>query len=285
MTIPYPRRSLQSRVFWSTLNTLTQGVAHFWPNPKQYVPVVEQVRIPIADLPESLNGMTIAQMSDFHAGRHVYPQTIRRAAHMVMELKPDLIALTGDFIHRDVTYAAGCADALSSLRAPLGVHAVLGNHDYWHDGEAVAAALTRGGLPPLRNEARRLVRGDTAFYIVGIDDVRFRKADLRKAIRALPPEATKIVLVHEPDIADSISEPGVVLQLSGHSHGGQICLPGMRPVLKPSGGRKYPSGLDRTASGLWVYTNRGIGVAMPPVRINCPAEISLLTLTRQKSTN
>jgi predicted MPP superfamily phosphohydrolase len=283
MSIPYARRSLPSRIFWFTLGTLTHTVARFWFNPTQYMPIVERVRVPIADLPSALDGLTIAHLSDFHCGPQVHASSVRRAAQMAQALKPDLIALTGDFVQRNVEYAGQCAEALSILHAPLGVHAVLGNHDYWKDERKVAAALRRKGLAPLRNEARRVCRNGSPLYIVGVDDVRFHRADLDRAVRAVPPGAPKIVLVHEPDFADFAHADNILLQLSGHSHGGQIRLPHLGAPLLPSLGRKYPMGLRRTPRGVWVYTTRGIGVATPPVRLNCPPEVSLLTLTRQTS--
>jgi uncharacterized protein len=280
MSIPIARRSLSSRIFWFALSTITHTVAYFWSNAKQYVPVVERVQVPIATLPIELEGMTIAQLSDFHCGPHVHASSVRRAAEMAQALKPDMIALTGDFVQRRTVYAAECAEALSLLKAPLGVHTVLGNHDFWDDDRLVAAALRRKGLAPLRNEARRVQRAGLPLYVVGIDDVRFHRADLSRALRSVPSGAPKIVLVHEPDFADYAHAENVLLQLSGHSHGGQIRLPRIGALLLPSWGRKYPMGLRRTRRGVWVYTTRGIGVAMPPVRLNCPPEVTLLTLTR-----
>ena len=281
MSIPYPRRSLSSRIFWFALSTVTHTVAHFWSNAKQYMPVVERVDVPIATLPSALDGMTIALLSDFHCGPHVQAVSVRRAAQMAQALQPDLIALTGDFVQRRTSYALACAEALSILKAPLGVFTVLGNHDYWDDDKLVASALRRKGMAPLRNEARRIERAGFPFYVVGLDDVRFHRADMARALRGVPDEAPKIVLVHEPDIADHAHAENVLVQLSGHSHGGQIRFPRIGAPLLPSLGRKYPMGLRRTERGVWVYTTRGIGVAMPPVRVNCPPEISLLTLRRQ----
>ena len=280
MSIPYARRSLSSRIFWFALSTVTHTVAHFWSNAKQYVPVVERVQVPIANLPGGLEGMTIAHLSDFHCGPHVHASSLRRAAQMAQSLKPDMIALTGDFVQRKTSYAEECAEALSILKAPLGVHTVLGNHDFWDDERKVAAALRRKGLAPMRNETRRVERGGVPLYIVGLDDVRFHRVDLARALRGVPDEAPKIVLVHEPDFADYAHADNVLLQLSGHSHGGQIRLPRIGAPLLPSWGRKYPMGLRRSQRGVWVYTTRGIGVAMPPVRLNCPPEVTLLTLTR-----
>lgn len=280
MSIPYARRSLSSRIFWFALSTVTHTVAHFWSNAKQYPPVVERVDVPLSSLPAALDGMTIAHLSDFHCGPHVLASSVRRAAQMAQALQPDLIALTGDFVQRRPGYAVECAEALSILKAPLGVHTVLGNHDFWDDDALVASALRRRGMPPMRNEARRIERAGCSFYVVGLDDVRFHRADLARALRGVPDDAPKIVLVHEPDIADYAHAENVLLQLSGHSHGGQIRFPRIGAPLLPSLGRRYPMGLRRSRRGVWVYTTRGIGVAMPPVRLNCPPEVSLLTLRR-----
>ena len=187
MSIPIARRSLSSRIFWFALSTVTHTVAHFWSNAKQYVPVVERVQVPIATLPAELEGMTIAHLSDFHCGPHVHASSLRRAAEMAQAFKPDMIALTGDFVQRRTAYAAECAEALSVLKAPLGVHTVLGNHDFWDDDRVVAAALRRKGLAPLRNEARRVQRGGLPLYVVGLDDVRFHRADLSVRCEAFRP--------------------------------------------------------------------------------------------------
>ncbi len=279
MSASIPRTSLPSRVFWYVLSTISNAVSQLWLRPTQYEPVVERVRVPLAGLPAALDGLTIAHMSDFHAGRAVHAHSIRRAAALTMALKPDLIALTGDFVHRHLDPMPACADALSILRAPLGVHAVLGNHDYWRDAHVVERHLRRVGIAPMHNESRRIGAGARAFYIIGVDDVRFRRADFDRAARDVPAGAVSIVLVHEPDFADHIP-PGPVLQLSGHSHGGQVRMPRFGAVLLPSLGKKYPAGLKRAPHGMWVYTTRGVGVAMPPVRYNCPPEVTLLTLSR-----
>jgi predicted MPP superfamily phosphohydrolase len=278
MSIIYPRRSVSGKIFWFTLDLVTHTIARFWPYAKQYEPVVEHVCVPIANLPQALHGLTIAQLSDFHIGPHVHAESVRRAAQMTMALHPDLIALTGDFVHRSADYAAACADALSILRAPLGVHVVLGNHDYWQKPRVVEAQLRRVGLSPMHNAARRLEYNGAAFYLLGVDDVRHHHADLDQALQGVPHDAPKILLVHEPDFADFAQHANIALQLSGHTHGGQIRLPRIGALLLPSWGHKYPIGLNRTANGLWVYTTRGIGVAMPPLRVNCPAEITLLAL-------
>jgi len=277
-TIQYPRRSRPSRLFWGVLGLAANSVARLWPRATPQEPVVERIRVPIAGLPPGLHGLTIAQLSDFHVGRHMPPDFLRLVVRQTMALHPELIALTGDFVDRNVKYARACADAVASLRAPLGVHAVLGNHDYSSRLSGLEAELEQVGLAPMHNQARRVERNGTALYVVGVDDVRRRRADLTLALEGVPPAAPKLLLVHEPDFADYVSDNHFLLQLSGHSHGGQIRVPKFGPLLLPSWGRKYASGLHQMPNGMWVYTTRGVGVAMPPVRINCPPEISLLTL-------
>jgi predicted MPP superfamily phosphohydrolase len=255
-----------------------RSISRLWLRAPEYEPVVERVHVPLAGLPEGLRGLTIAHLSDFHSGRHVSAQYVRQVAQQTMALHPELVALTGDFVDRNVKYSKGCAEALSLLHAPLGVHVVLGNHDYWTNATVIESDLRRAGLAPMHNQSRRVERGGAAFYVVGVDDVRRRKANLELALRDVPPGAPKLLLVHEPDFADYVPGDHHLLQLSGHSHGGQICIPPLGALLLPSWGRKYAAGLYRMRTGMWLYTTRGVGLAMPPVRINCPPEITLLTL-------
>jgi hypothetical protein len=284
MNLPLPRRTLTSRAFWFMVSTTGRIVGRLWREPVDYVPMVERVTIPIAHLPDGLRGLTIAHLSDFHASRYTHPDAVRRAAQMAMALQPDLIVLTGDFVHRQLEFAALCADALADLRAPLGVYGVLGNHDYSNNHRIVIKELTRVGLAPMRNESRRIPYHGTEFYLLGVDDARYHQADLTRALNGVPTDAFKIMLVHEPDFVDYVPRhaPPIALQLSGHSHGGQIRLPLIGSPLLPTLGRKYPLGLKRAKNGTWVYTTRGIGLGSPPVRYNCPAEISLLKLISQK---
>ncbi len=255
-----------------------RSISRLWLRAPEYEPVVERVRLPIAGLPEGLRGLTIAHLSDFHTGRHVSAGYVRQVAQQTMALHPELIALTGDFVDRNIKYSAGCAEALSILRAPLGVHVVFGNHDYWTNATLIESDLRRVGLAPMHNESHRLKRRGAEFYVVGVDDVRRRRANLELALSGVPPGALKLLLVHEPDFADYVPDDHHLLQLSGHSHGGQIRIPLLGALLLPSWGRKYAAGLYRMRTGMWLYTTRGVGLAMPPVRINCPPEITALTL-------
>ena len=240
-------------------------------------PVVERIDVALPRLPARLDGLRVAQLSDLHISQYTTASDIGRAAALAMRQSPDLIVLTGDFIWREVwQYAEHLIEPLRSLAAPLGVYAVLGNHDHWEDAALASRVLAEAGVTLLVNRALRL---DVAapLWLVGLDDVWERKHDMRAALAGTPDEECKLLLVHEPDYADQAAGYPVDLQFSGHSHGGQINLPFYgRPVL-PYLGQKYPAGLYQVGP-MSLYTNRGIGVISPPVRFNCPPEVTLLTL-------
>jgi len=240
-------------------------------------PVVERIEVTLPRLPARLDGLRVAQLSDLHISQYTTQGDIGRAAALAMRQSPDLLVLTGDFIWREVTqHAEKLVEPLRSLHAPLGVYAVLGNHDHWEGAALTAGVLAEAGVALLVNQAVRL---DAAapLWLVGLDDVWERKHDMRAALAGAPDDDCKLLLVHEPDYADEAARYPVDLQLSGHSHGGQINLPRVgRPVL-PYLGQKYPAGLYQVGQ-MSLYTNRGIGVIAPPVRFNCPPEVTVLTL-------
>lgn len=240
-------------------------------------PVVERVSVTLPRLPAALDGLRVAQLSDLHISQYTTAGDIGRAAALAMRQSPDVIVLTGDFIWREVTkHAERLVEPLRSLHAPLGVYAVLGNHDHWEGAALTAGVLAQTGVELLVNQTLRLDAG-APLWLVGLDDVWERKHNLRAALAGTPDDECKLLLVHEPDFADRAANFPVDLQLSGHSHGGQVNLPRFgRPVL-PYLGQKYPAGLYQVGN-LALYTNRGIGVISPPVRLNCPPEVTLLTL-------
>jgi predicted MPP superfamily phosphohydrolase len=167
------------------------------------------------------------------------------------------------------------------LVAPLGIYVVYGNHDYYVGYVSqTTASVRRAGMTLLRNQSVPLTRGKSQIFIVGIDDLWLRYANLPRALQSVPRDACKIALMHEPDFADEAAKAGIDLQLSGHSHGGQVRIPGIGPLILPEYGRKYPMGLARVGNFTQVYTTRGVGVLPPPVRFNCPPEVTLIRLTR-----
>jgi predicted MPP superfamily phosphohydrolase len=251
--------------------------------------VVNRVDIRLRRLPDVFDGFTIAQLSDFHYDAEFSAATIRAAVEITNKLQPNLIVLTGDFVtepalahrrHIDLKEAANaaepCGAILNKLNAEFGVMSVIGNHDGNTDPALVKQILKGQGLPVMYDEHNAIERGGKRIWIAGLDD-NPDETDLRPALKGIPPDELVIVLAHEPDVADFISKYPVDLQLSGHSHGGQVRLPLIGPVYLPRLGRKYPRGL-RQVGPLTLYTNVGIGTMGLPVRLNCPPEVTLLTL-------
>jgi uncharacterized protein len=242
---------------------------------------VEYVTIPVSGLPATFDGFRIVQLSDFHLYPFTKPDLLHRAVQMSNELAPDLVVLTGDYVWHEVDAINDLVPILANLHAPDGVYGIMGNHEIWTDAGVVQSAFERQGLPLLINQGVTLHRGQEQLYLAGLDDGWSGKPDLDLALADSVPGVTVILLYHEPDLADEIAKDGrVAVQLSGHSHGGQIQLPRRGAVLVPYLAWKYPNGLYRVGE-LWLYTNRGIGVTNIPWRYNCPPEITLITLRRE----
>ena len=250
-------------------------------------PRIVRQEIALRRWPARLEGFTIALLSDFHYDPYFSVHPLRSAIGMVNGLRPDLIALTGDFVSMpwsgdpaDAASAAEpCAQLLRQMRAPHGLWAVLGNHDVFTDPDRVSTSLHSAGIQVLSNQSVPIERDGARFWLSGIDDVLGGTADLDANFHALPANEAVVLLAHEPDYADTVARYAVDLQLSGHSHGGQVRLPFIRPVFLPELARKYVWGRYQIG-GLALYTNAGLGTVNLPIRMNCPPEITLLTLRR-----
>jgi predicted MPP superfamily phosphohydrolase len=240
----------------------------------------------VKKLPPAFEGFRIAQISDLHLEEYTEDYFLRRVIDHVNDLAPDMVLVTGDFISRGpltpvVSFqAAGrCAELLSRLRCPLRF-GILGNHDAAVSSQAVRFHMEDNGLPMLVNECTRVERKGDHIFLAGLDDTEFGKPDL-DATLPKSPDAPVILLVHEPDYADTvIAHPKakeVDLILSGHTHGGQIRLPFFGPIALPPNGRLYPEGHFQVGTSQ-LYVNRGIGTVGVPFRLNCPPEITIATL-------
>lgn len=250
---------------------------------------LKKVEIHLRRLHHEFDGFTIAQLSDFHYEENFSAFPTRHSVGLVNNLRPDLIVLTGDFItvplvkfsHHASLEAAKtavpCADVLQHLHAPMGRFAVLGNHDAYSNPELVTDALQSRGIRVLKNACMPVERAGKRFWLSGIDDALEGQPDLGAAIAKIPPGETIILLAHEPDFADEAALSPVDLQLSGHSHGGQIWIPGVGAPWLPPLARKYPRGLYQIEN-MMLYTNIGIGTIRAPIRINCIPEVTLITL-------
>ena len=241
---------------------------------------VEEVLIQVNNLKPALEGFKIVQLSDIHLYPFTRVEQVQAATRLITGLQPDLIALTGDYVLREAEAIFDLAPLLASMNARYGIFASLGNHDLWTNRAVVRSGLEEAGIPVLVNAGLPLAVGADTLYVAGLDDAWSGKPDLQAALAKQPAGASTLLLMHEPDLADNISQEGqVTLQLSGHSHGGQVRLPGIGALVLPPYGRKYDQGLYRVGN-TWLYTNRGLGLISPAIRFNCPPEITLFTLVR-----
>ncbi|MBE7556315.1 MAG: metallophosphoesterase [Anaerolineales bacterium] len=239
---------------------------------------VEQLEIPLKKLRPALEGFKIVHMSDIHLHPYTQLEFVQKAVAKANTLQPDLVVLTGDYVLESADSIFELAPALAGLNPKYGIFTSLGNHDLWTNAEVVLAGLRQAGLPVLVNDGVALGVGSDLLYLAGLDDGWSGQLDLTAALAKLPQDAPVILLAHEPDLADNFALDGrISLQLSGHSHGGQVRLPGIGAPILPYLGRKYDQGLYRVRE-MWVYTTRGIGLGPVPTRFNCPPEITEITL-------
>jgi uncharacterized protein len=247
---------------------------------------IVQRPIAISNLPAAFHGYRIVQISDIHLDEYTEPFFFERIVHQVNNLAPDLVLLTGDFITRGAfSFIAGshavnrCAEILTTLTAPLR-YAILGNHDVAFNAPMVTQALATHSTPVLINQHLPIERNGARFWLCGAEDPGTSHPDLDLTIPAQP-DGPVLLMAHEPDFADQVvAHPRghfVDLMLAGHSHGGQIRLPFLGPLVLPPMGEKYPEGLYRF-NQMQLYVNRGIGTVGLPFRLNCPPEITVITL-------
>lgn len=241
-------------------------------------PSIERIEISISNLPIGLRGLKIVCLSDFHLDPSTQIDMIQQIVPKVNDLEPDLVCLLGDYVFERADSIEELAPVLSRLQSGLGTFAVFGNHDLWTDADVVRNGLEKVGIRVLINEHVDFQLGRDTLTLVGLDDGWSGAPDLSHALEDTPVDTTVILMIHEPDFADLYSQDGrVLLQLSGHSHGGQVRLPGIGAPFLPAFGRKYDQGLYKIDE-MWLYTTRGVGVIDPPARFNCRPEITEIQL-------
>ncbi len=235
---------------------------------------VNEYEVKIPGWPQAFSGLSLAQVSDIHFGGYIHAQYLGLVFSEMRKLKPDLFLLTGDFISR-AREIPHLEKVLKGFKAPLGVYAVLGNHDHWTAGSAVKKSVERAGIKVLRNEVKTIRRKGKTLSLMGVDDLWTGEKNEKPFFSASGD--AKIMVAHNPDHFYLSAKVGVHFQISGHCHGGQVCFPGIGPVIVPSNqGRNYVGGFFRDGKTV-VFINRGIG-GTPQVRTLCPPEIVKLTL-------
>jgi predicted MPP superfamily phosphohydrolase len=269
---------------------------------------IETLTIELRELDQAFDGYRMVHLTDLHVGQWLSVERLAGVVDLVNQQKPDLILMTGDYVSYEIMdILEGMIASMRTMHARDGKLAVLGNHDHWIDAGLVTSALREGGFTVLLNQVYTINREGASLQIAGIDSAILRKDRLKAVLESLSPTGPAILLVHEPDFADLSAMSGRFdLQLSGHSHGGQIVLPILGAMLRGPYFWKYPLGLYRVGhvrsspvfdairnrgtcsnpgtsqenapDGMLLYTNRGLGTNTLRFRFNCPPEILLITL-------
>lgn len=239
--------------------------------------------IPLPRLPAAFDGTTVAFLTDIHLGPYLSQDTLSAIVRTTRVLNPDLILLGGDYTLRDASYAGPCFEVLAQLQAPLGVFGVLGNHDYAHGLDAIRAGMRQAQIEELRNSGSWLTRRGERLRVCGVDDLWRGRPNVAAAVEDTRPDDACLLVSHNPDVAETLTDRRVGLMLSGHTHGGQVVIPGYGPPIVPSRyGAKYAYGLVE-APATQVLVSSGIGMSGLPIRANCQPEIVLLTLRAAES--
>lgn len=288
MTEPQGRLSASHRI----AHWLGRGLAHM-----HYARHVEptwlelnRIDVAISQLPPQFDGFRLVQLSDLHCSHKVDDAFVGRAIGLALEAEPDAVVLTGDFIHKGFRHVAQAAAHVRRLRAPHGVFAVLGNHDFSIRNAlglrrhrrlhlAVAAALAAEGVRVLRNESVHLRRGQDVVELAGVDDLWSRSCDLDRAYADHDPARPRVVLAHNPRTIERLAGRRCDLMLSGHTHGGQVDLPRFGRVVLSRKSKRFAAGMYEH-DGARVYVNKGVGFGWR-LRYNVRPEVAVLTLRRR----
>lgn len=264
------RRDLLKGMAAAGIGTLTGAAAHGYLYARHHIEITRET-IAVSGWPAALSGLRIGLLTDLHRSQTVGGEMLDRAVSLLMSEAPDLIVLGGDYVTwGDRRYVGPAADALAPLSAPHGVFAVLGNHDNDRD---VPPALTSKGFVVLRDARTRLTLGGETLELAGLRYWTRKLTDVAYVLRGASPNV--ILLAHTPMRLIEAAALGVPLVLSGHTHGGQIVLPGIGAVAA----REFPvvAGFGRRENTA-IFVSRGIGTVYVPVRLNCPPEVAILTL-------
>lgn len=240
---------------------------------------VERPRVAVPHLPAAFDGLRVAFLADLHHGPGVSLPFVASVVRTTLALQPDLILLGGDYVGKESKYVGPCFEVLAGLSAPLGVFGVLGNHDYWHGLAETKAGMKAARVEELTNAGVWVERGSSRLRLAGVDDLWCGSPHLASALGDAKPDDACVVLSHNPDFAENVRDARVGLVLSGHTHGGQVVVPGYgSPVVPSRYGQKYLRGLVQ-APYTRVYVSRGLGTSGPALRVNSPPELTLMTLT------
>ena len=273
---------------------LTAGTLFYSYDMEPKTLTVTRHHITSSTIPHGFDGKTILQFSDVHLGKNYTHDQLRTLVNCINQEQPDIVVFTGDLIDNFNQYGShrkGAQPILAQIQAPLGKYAVFGNHDRGGGGSRLYKQYMEGaGFTVLVNEARKITADDgESITISGLDDFLLGNPDIPQALQPLQMEDFNLLLVHEPDIADLIMSYPVDLQLSGHSHGGQVQIPWFGTIYTPPLAKKYVEGwyaidgVTEQNKPLRLYVNRGIGTTELPFRFLSAPELTVIQLQHRKS--
>ena len=278
---PYGSSSRPATPLRALALNLTQAARAALTEP--FMLTIEHQPIVLRRLPKEFDGFRIVQLSDIHHGPFSSKEQIERAVETANRLKPDIIALTGDYITRERQYAAPCAEMMGRLRAKYGVYAVLGNHDHWTDAALITDLFRAEGITVLINQGIHFEHRGAAIWLAGVDDTMVGLEDIPLALAGARNDELKLLLAHNPIVLRRAARAGIDLVLSGHTHGGQVALRSERSASgRPR--RRLLKGLGRQGN-TQIYVTRGLGTVILPIRYGCPPEVSLLELRCAQSSS
>ncbi|MDB4938176.1 MAG: metallophosphoesterase [Labilithrix sp.] len=242
--------------------------------------VTRRVEVGVRGLDERFDGYTIAQLSDLHIGAFHPLWWARRWSRSSNALGADLVVVTGDMVTSGVAFHEDIAELLGELRAKDGVYAIMGNHDYFGEGEPLVSLLRGRGVHVLRNDSTVLERDGAKLFLTGVDDTWTKRANLDAALEKRPNGVPTVLLAHDPDAFPSAAARKVDVVLSGHTHGGQVAVPFLSRFVNASKlAHRFHIGRYQQGDST-LYVHGGLGTTGPPVRIGVAPSIALITLRR-----
>jgi uncharacterized protein len=248
--------------------------------------VLHSESIAVSGWPSALDGIKIAAIGDIHAGSPFIDEAkLEEIVNLTNSQQPDLIVLLGDYMVRDRFYRQpmepeAIARSLGGLKAPLGVYAVMGNHDWWYNGDRVMKAFENVKITVLENQVREIQKGGTSIWLVGLADAWTRPQEITETFAQVPLNATTIVITHNPDSFAKLPS-STHLMFAAHTHGGQVALPLLGRLVVPSDfGQRYAAG-HVEENGRHLFVTTGIGTSILPVRFRVPPEVALVTIKQR----
>ncbi|WP_163970813.1 metallophosphoesterase [Oceanobacillus halotolerans] len=278
------RRTFLKRVFGSilTLAGLSGGTYYYARDIEPTLLEINNQRIRSKKIPKAFHQFKIVQFTDTHLGFHYSIDQFTDLIQTINELSPDMIVFTGDLVDKPDRYNwnSHLIHELKQLEAPYGKYWVYGNHDHGGYGTNILKdVMNQGGFTLLQNESREIKRDNEQFVLAGVDDIILGDPDLDKTLEQIDTNQFTMLLAHEPDFADIAKQYPIDIQLSGHSHGGQIRFPFIGHLYTPVFAEKYIQGqYTFTSNNLHLFVSRGIGTTRLPYRFLCKPEIHLFTL-------